>query len=421
MRDGAVIEDSRGEVGRRMATPVIAIILAASAVTPWIYRLAAFHGAWLHAEPAFIQQHIALNCLANLFVVVAALRLTSRVDRRLSQIVQLALMGHGAVAFLTLVFRLYYSIPMMLTGPLWSVFIGWLIVLAGNRAAPRIGVIGSWRPAMEDPSLHWESIIDPDSSIEPYAILLITNDEPVGVKWFSLVSRALLAGKTVRHASEYLEEKRGVVSAEHFDLNQLPEAGLTSYRAAKRALDVLFVMLLLPMAAPIVMLAAAGIRLTMGPPILFTQTRVGQGHRPFTMIKLRTMRTSDGGAFPLATGRRDPRITPLGRLLRHFHIDELPQLWNVLVGDMSVIGPRPEQPALAESYEREVAGFGYRHMVRPGITGWAQVKSGYAGNFAETRVKLGFDLYYLKNFSLGLDLQILGRTIWTVVSRSGVR
>jgi lipopolysaccharide/colanic/teichoic acid biosynthesis glycosyltransferase len=139
------------------------------------------------------------------------------------------------------------------------------------------------------------------------------------------------------------------------------------------------------------------------------------------MLKLRTMRAAAPSDAVIATTRQDPRITPFGRWLRRFRIDELPQLWNVLVGDMSLIGPRPEQPALAERYARDVPAFAYRQLVRPGITGWAQVRAGYAADLEETKIKLAYDLFYLKNFTLGLDLRILIRTVWTLISGAGVR
>lgn len=115
------------------------------------------------------------------------------------------------------------------------------------------------------------------------------------------------------------------------------------------------------------------------------------------------------------------RITRLGHFLRRYRIDELPQLWNVALGDMSIVGPRPEWHVLSTQYESEFQAFQYRHLVRPGITGWAQVRGGYASDLAETRVKVGYDLFYIKNFSFALDLQILVRTVWTLVSGSGAR
>src|SRR5439155_16227982 len=133
------------------------------------------------------------------------------------------------------------------------------------------------------------------------------------------------------------------------------------------------------------------------------------------------MRAATSAAEASATSRGDARVTRLGRFLRRFRIDEIPQLWNVALGDMSFIGPRPEQPALTHSYIREAPAFAYRQLVRPGISGWAQVRAGYAANLEETKVKLGYDLFYLKNFSLGLDLQIMLRTLWTLFAGGGVR
>jgi lipopolysaccharide/colanic/teichoic acid biosynthesis glycosyltransferase len=119
--------------------------------------------------------------------------------------------------------------------------------------------------------------------------------------------------------------------------------------------------------------------------------------------------------------QKENRVTPVGRFLRKSRIDELPQLWNVIKGDMSIIGPRPEWTELGRGYEEQMPAYAYRHLVRPGITGWAQVRAGYAADLSETRVKVGYDLYYIKNFSLSLDVQILTRTVWTLLSGSGAR
>jgi lipopolysaccharide/colanic/teichoic acid biosynthesis glycosyltransferase len=189
----------------------------------------------------------------------------------------------------------------------------------------------------------------------------------------------------------------------------------------KRALELAVVIIL---GLPALVLLGAGcliVRATMGRPIFFVQQRVGQGGRVFRMYKLRTMFVPGSVEAGVATSKADPRVTPVGRWLRRFHVDELPQLWNVLIGDMSLVGPRPEQPALAEDYRLQIPAFAYRLMVRPGISGWAQVRTGYAADIAETKVKLGYDLFYLKNFSFALDLQILMRTLVILVTGGGVR
>jgi lipopolysaccharide/colanic/teichoic acid biosynthesis glycosyltransferase len=200
----------------------------------------------------------------------------------------------------------------------------------------------------------------------------------------------------------------------------LRHGALTWRRSGKRLFDILASLGLAPLALPIVAAAGVSILLTMGWPVLFRQARVGLGGRPFMILKLRTMRPCTAGG-QTATAVGDRRVTPVGRWLRRFHIDELPQLWNVLAGQMSLVGPRPEQPALAEAYGLEAPAFSHRQLMRPGITGWAQVRAGYAADLAETRVKLDHDLFYLQNCSLGLDVEICARTILTILSGAGAR
>ncbi|RZI58581.1 MAG: sugar transferase, partial [Zymomonas sp.] len=184
---------------------------------------------------------------------------------------------------------------------------------------------------------------------------------------------------------------------------------------------IVLVLMILPVALPIMLIAIPAILFSMGRPVFFNQPRVGQGGQVFKMWKLRSMRNATPQDRVIATSINDNRITPLGGFLRRFRVDELPQLWNVLKGDMSFIGPRPEQPALSESYERVMPAFAYRHLVRPGITGWAQVRAGYAADLEETRIKLSYDLFYIKNFSFWLDLQILWRTVGALLNGGGVR
>ena len=139
------------------------------------------------------------------------------------------------------------------------------------------------------------------------------------------------------------------------------------------------------------------------------------------MYKLRTMRERLPGEPVKATTRGDHRITPLGAVLRRYRIDEIPQVWNVLRGEMSLIGPRPEQPELAREYARQIPAFSYRHLVRPGITGWAQVCFGYAENTMETREKLTYDLHYIKEFGFAIDLKVAIMTLWFSISGASSR
>jgi lipopolysaccharide/colanic/teichoic acid biosynthesis glycosyltransferase len=155
--------------------------------------------------------------------------------------------------------------------------------------------------------------------------------------------------------------------------------------------------------------------------VFFNQTRVGHRGRLFTAHKFRTMRQDAEAAGAVWATRDDPRITRLGGFMRKTRLDEIPQLWNVLRGDMGFVGPRPERPEFVQWLSNEIPYYDLRHMIRPGITGWAQVRYRYGATLEETKRKLEYDLYYLKHLSLGLDLLIMFETIKTIVLRRGAQ
>jgi len=191
------------------------------------------------------------------------------------------------------------------------------------------------------------------------------------------------------------------------------------YLVLRRALELFLTMLALPVVLPLALVLALMVRLDSPGPVLFVQTRVGRRGRSFRMIKFRTMHHEAVG--PSFTRPGDERITRVGALLRRFRLDELPQLINVLKGDMSWVGPRPEAATLDREYVRDIPHFALRGIIRPGITGWAQINQGYVHDPDEMRSKLEFDLYYLKHCSLWLDLMIVLRTFAVLVRGSGVR
>jgi exopolysaccharide biosynthesis polyprenyl glycosylphosphotransferase len=189
---------------------------------------------------------------------------------------------------------------------------------------------------------------------------------------------------------------------------------------AKRAFDVLLAGLALLLVAPLLPLIALVVRRTPGP-VVYRQTRLGEGGRPFTIYKFRTMRQDAEKRGAVWAAVDDPRVTPAGRFLRASRLDELPQLWNVLRGDMSIVGPRPERPEFVSRLRSEVPFFLRRHIVKPGITGWAQIHRGYTADTAGTGDKLSYDLWYLRHRSLVVDLAICMRTATTLLTRSGAR
>jgi exopolysaccharide biosynthesis polyprenyl glycosylphosphotransferase len=189
-------------------------------------------------------------------------------------------------------------------------------------------------------------------------------------------------------------------------------------RFAKRTFDVVCASLVLVVVAPLMLIAAGLVRLTSGP-IVYRQVRVGEGGRQFTMLKFRTMGADAEAPGPLFAQRADPRVTRVGRVLRRTHVDELPQLWNVLKGEMSIVGPRPERPEFIPMLEEAVPFFTRRLLVKPGITGWAQLRHDYASDADGAAEKLSYDLWYLRHRNLVVDLAICVKTFSSILVRPG--
>jgi lipopolysaccharide/colanic/teichoic acid biosynthesis glycosyltransferase len=194
-----------------------------------------------------------------------------------------------------------------------------------------------------------------------------------------------------------------------------------TYRITRRALDLVGATALLILGAPVLMLAAIAIKLDSPGPVLFRQRRLGKDDKPFMMNKLRSMcdraESKSGAVF---TSENDNRITRVGYFIRRTRLDELPQLWNVLIGEMSLVGPRAERPEFAEMLHETYPYYAYRTTVRPGVTGWAQTRYGYVNSIEGYEEKLALDLYYLKYRNLLLDLVVLAQTVKTVLHFRGM-
>jgi exopolysaccharide biosynthesis polyprenyl glycosylphosphotransferase len=191
-------------------------------------------------------------------------------------------------------------------------------------------------------------------------------------------------------------------------------------KTVKRLMDVVFSLLFLTLTAPLFLIIALTIKLESPGPVFFKQKRVGKNGVAYTMIKFRTMiQNAEKLTGPVWAGKRDPRITRVGRILRKLRLDEFPQFINVLAGEMSLVGPRPERPYFVEKLKREYPYYLRRLKVKPGITGWAQVKGEYDTSIAEAKEKLAYDLYYIENMSLRMDLRILLYTITVMLRFKG--
>ncbi len=236
---------------------------------------------------------------------------------------------------------------------------------------------------------------------------------------------ARLAGVHVLNYAEFFEE--------HFSLIPILDAqglwpifsegfalqpGRVNWRI-KRALDFTFATLVFIAVSPIVVLLMVLVWITSPGPALFVQERIGLAGKKFKLFKLRTMIVHAPDAGQRWTAKQDERITPIGRVLRRYRLDEFPQLINVIRGEMSLVGPRPEQPDIVSELEAEIPFYDVRHIVKPGISGWAQVNYPYGSSVSDARRKLEYDLYYMKHYSLFLDLYVVVRTLRVVVSSGG--
>lgn len=263
------------------------------------------------------------------------------------------------------------------------------------------------------------------SSMPGYTGLIITLDPPLPDPLVQRLMQIRFSGSPVYDLPDFYEhfwlkvpvlhlQNGWLVFSYAFDLLQNP-LGLR----LKRILDVAVSLFLLLLLAPLMILIALLIRVDNPGPAIYRQTRVGEGKKVFTLYKFRSMRMDAERQGPQWTGVDDARITRIGKILRITRLDELPQLWNVLRGDMSFIGPRPERPEFTGMLEKQIPYYDSRHLVKPGVTGWAQVMYSYGASVDDAREKLQYDLYYIKHYSLLLDIAILFKTVRVVLLGRG--
>jgi len=238
--------------------------------------------------------------------------------------------------------------------------------------------------------------------------------------------RIKTTGVHVNDFSSFIERETGRVDLETVNpswliFNDGFSSGQVVSRALKRLFDIVVSGLVLLLTAPVILLFALLVRLDSKGPAFYRQTRVGLYGQPFDVIKLRSMRTDAEVNGVQWASENDPRVTRIGNFIRKTRIDELPQLWTVLKGEMSFVGPRPERPEFVADLEQHLPYYAERHMVKPGITGWAQINYPYGASIEDSRHKLEYDLYYAKNCSPFLDLLILLQTLRVVLWNEGAR
>jgi exopolysaccharide biosynthesis polyprenyl glycosylphosphotransferase len=280
-----------------------------------------------------------------------------------------------------------------------------------------------WQPEAESGST--PARLDPPgahTAIDEFDLLILAGhslDPSTLRKAAALRLQGVLVWDLPRLFSEFAErlparyiDERWVATSEGFrSLNE------TSFQVIKRLVDICLAFMALLLSSPLLALAAVFIKLQDGGAVFYSQERVGQGGKAFRVHKLRTMvGQAEDITGPVWASRNDPRVTRVGRWLRRLRIDEIPQMWNVVKGEMSFVGPRPERPVFVEALQSKFPVYSLRHLVRPGVTGWAQVRCPYAASEEDALFKLEYDLYYLQNASMLFDVRIILKTISTVAS-----
>ncbi|CAB5680877.1 glycosyl transferase [Aeromonas dhakensis] len=333
---------------------------------------------------------------------------------------------YGILFGVLLLFRLEYSRPVIISSYILALVFCWLIYYLGERSGKvkySIIPVGNYQKLCALTDVEWNILHKPNFSLFcGNAVVADFHSSDLTSEWQKLLTDFVLLGIPIYHSKTIYTSLTGRVSVEQLYENDLGSAiPSLFYFFLKRLADLLIVIVSLPFLMLVLLIVAILIKLESPGPVFFKQKRVGLGNKDFVMYKFRSMHDSsllDNACFAQEV---DKRITRFGHVIRKYRIDELPQFFNVLKGDMSLIGPRPEQRFFVERFESELPFYMYRHMVRPGISGWAQVMHGYSADTDSTRIKLEYDFYYIRNFSLWLDLLILIKTIKTMLSGFGAR
>ncbi|HUQ95537.1 MAG TPA: sugar transferase [Bryobacteraceae bacterium] len=333
-------------------------------------------------------------------------------------------------------FRIDYSRPLLIADFLLT--LAWFTAMhfASRRYAQYLfavipsGQVGILR-GLSGPQYHFHTVASPQEIDPRWNGLIADFRADLGDNWERLIAFCVMRGVPVYHVKSFVEQLTGRVDIEHLSENTLGSVNHHTYLQIRNVGERLLAAAALMLLIPFFVMISVAIRLETRGPALFSQPRIGFRGKSFTVLKFRTMyhslssseeeTASVSSRASAMTRPNDARITQVGRFLRSTRLDELPQILNILRGEMSWIGPRPEAIALSEWYEAELPFYHYRHIVRPGITGWAQVSQGHVTDVSEVKSKLQYDFYYIKNLSFWLDMLILFRTFRTVVTGQGAR
>jgi len=400
--------------------------LVAGALIPWLLR-----GPLL---PGTLTEPATMNTLtANVIAITIGFWMRLSIQtypgiRRSHVIFPSALTGHGlAVVWFVLSRFPYDRLGLALGFILHVLWLYALYIYAERHVRKRIAVVpfGAVQRLDEIDEVDWLILSRPRlHDARGCSAIVADFSAKLPDEWEGFLAEAALAGRVVYQIKQLWESLTGRVELEHLSENSFGSlVPVRGYFHIKTFIDFAWAAALLPFALPVMAVTAIAILLDEGGPILFRQNRIGHAARPITVYKFRTMREIkvDDERRAAITNDGDGRVTRVGKFLRKSRLDELPQIFNILKGEMSWIGPRPEAQVLSIWYTSEIPFYHYRHVVKPGISGWAQVNQGHVAEVDEVRRKLQYDFYYIKYFSPWLDLLILLRTIKTIFSGRGAR
>jgi sugar transferase (PEP-CTERM system associated) len=303
-----------------------------------------------------------------------------------------------------------------------------------KQADPNVHIVGYLAgPNERQPAVPVSEILSMDSTLQDMAFRLNVDEIVVALterRAGSMPLRELLdckvSGTKVYDLNTHFEKTLGQLRIDYLSASWLifgDGFNQGAWRTAvKRVFDIFCASILIVFSSPLMVMAAIAIKIESPGPALYRQDRVGQNSRAFSIAKFRSMYTdAEKNGLPQWAQANDKRVTRVGHFMRRMRIDELPQLFNVLKGEMSLVGPRPERPYFVEQLTQEIPYYALRHSVKPGVTGWAQVRYPYGATVADSQEKLQYDLYYIKNHTLFLDLVVLMETVGVVLTGKGAR
>ena len=400
-----------------------------AALLPWA------GSRWLISDTTFSPAVFTNSLIANVLAIFLALWIRISVSTypgiRAGQVVLPAVfVAHATMLTLLVLSRLPYHRPSLALGfgfhLIWAFAIYYFV---SRRLRPKIAIVplGAIEHLQEINTVDWRILRAPELDRVRDCNAIVADFSDLTDEWEVFLADAALEGRMVYQVQQLFESLTGRVQVRHISENSFGSlVPARAYSAIKHLGDWLVAVAVLPILLPLLLLTALTIKLVDGGPVLFRQGRTGYAGRQFWVTKFRTMDIAgsdevEDQRLAAMTDDDDVRITNLGKFLRRMRIDEMPQVWNILRGEMSWIGPRPEAAVLSAWYTGDIPFYRYRHVVRPGISGWAQVNQGHVAEVDDIHFKLQYDFFYIKYFSPWLDILIVFRTIRTMLTGFGAR